>query len=210
MEFQLVLLVLFAVSHSLLHVASDSREEAHALIIWKASLENWKRSLLPSWTLSPANATEISPCSWSGIHEGNIKSIQLINPSLEGKLHSFLFSSFPHLAYLDLSSNHLFGTIPPQIGNLSKLQYLHLSNNQFSGKIPPEIGLLLHLDVFHLAENQLNGSIPEEVGNLKFLSHLWLSKNQLTGIILPTLGNLSNVKVLLLRITSQIDDVNMT
>ncbi|XP_031275218.1 MDIS1-interacting receptor like kinase 2-like [Pistacia vera] len=202
MEFQLVLLVLFAVSHSLLDVASDSSEEAHALIIWKASLENWNRSLLLSWTLSPANATEISPCSWSGIscnHKGNIKSIQLINTSLEGKLHSFLFSSFPHLAYLDLSSNHLFGTIPPQIGNLSKLQYLDLSNNQFSGKIPPEIGLLLNLEVFHLAENQLNGSIPKEVGNLKFLSHLWLSKNQLTGIIPPTLGNLSNIKVLLLR-----------
>ena len=40
---------------------------------------------------------------------------------------------------LDLSSNQLTGSIPPEIRNLTNLTYLNLSSNQLTGSIPPEI-----------------------------------------------------------------------
>ncbi|KAL5569741.1 hypothetical protein UlMin_026316 [Ulmus minor] len=40
------------------------------------------------------------------------------------------------LESLDLSNNHLFGTIPKSLAELSYLSYLNLSNNNLSGRIP--------------------------------------------------------------------------
>ena len=170
--FSFLSILLFVCLHSSLDVASDSAEEAHALLKWKASLQNQNHpSLLPSWILYPVNATntstKLNPCTWFGISCNQAKSVVSINltsTSLKGTLHQFSFSSFSHLSYLDLSMNQLFGNIPSQIGLLSELKYLGLSANQLSGEIPPEIGLLIHLEILYISRNQLNGSIPEEIG----------------------------------------------
>ncbi|GAY51270.1 hypothetical protein CUMW_132910, partial [Citrus unshiu] len=148
-----------------LDVSSNSIEEGHALVKWKASLKVHSRSLLHSWFLSSVNVTKISPCAWSGIHcnhAGRVVGINLTSMSLNGTLLEFPFSSFPHLAYLVLYNNELFYIILPQI------------TNKLSGQIPSEIGLLTHLTVLHISRNQLNGSIPQEVGQLTFLNHLIL------------------------------------
>ena len=136
--FSIVFLILFPILDIPLIFSCDSTEEAHALLKWKTSLQNQNGSLLPSWTLN--NPTKISPCAWFGIycnHAGRVNSINLTSAGLKGTLHDFSFSSFPHLAYLDLRINQFFGIIPPQIGNLSMLKFLGLSFNQFSGSIPP-------------------------------------------------------------------------
>ncbi|KAM4077460.1 hypothetical protein ACJW30_12G139600 [Castanea mollissima] len=197
--FSFVSLVAFAILHSSFEVASVSvnaeREaEADALLIWKASLQRETQSPLPSWTLLPNNATNSSnnqytsstPCSWFGVscnHAGTLK----------GTLHEFPFSSLPNLAYVDLSMNGFFGTIPIQISHISKLIYLDLSFNNLSGEMPPQIGLLTNLEVLHLGENQLNGSIPIEIGHLKSLNDLSLYANHLHGRIPASIGNLSNL-----------------
>ncbi|GFS39051.1 leucine-rich repeat receptor-like protein kinase family protein [Actinidia rufa] len=157
--------------------ASASSEEANALLKWKASLQSANNSLLTSWTLPPRNGSGSSasvPC------------------------HCFSFFSFPNLAYMDFCINQLSGSIPPQIGSLSKLVYLDLSTNQFSGNIPPEIGLLTNLRTLHLHTNQLNGSIPQEISQLKSLSELALCTNRLSGPIPASLGNLINLTSLYL------------
>ncbi|GAY51266.1 hypothetical protein CUMW_132880, partial [Citrus unshiu] len=178
-----------------LAVSSNSTEEAHALVKWKASLEVHSRSLLHSWSLSFVNATKISLCTWSGIHcnhAGRVFGINLTSISLNGTLLEFSFSSFPHLAYLDLYNNELFDIIPPQISNLSKLEYLDFSTNKLFGHIPSEISLLTHLTILHISRNQLNGSIPHEVGQLNFLNHLILDSNFLGGPIPRSLSNFTN------------------
>ena len=43
---------------------------------------------------------------------------------------------------LDLASNGLKGTIPPEIGSLRYLQELHLSKNQLTGSLPTRDGRL--------------------------------------------------------------------
>ncbi|GAY65575.1 hypothetical protein CUMW_242230 [Citrus unshiu] len=119
--------------------------------------------------------------------------------------HEFSFSSFPHLAYLNLSfnvlfginppslvtspsltvhdSNTLFGIISPQISNISNLKFLDLGNNQLSGVILPEIGLLTHLKHLYIDVNKLRGSVPREGGQLSSLKQLVLCCNGLSGWI---------------------------
>ncbi|KAH9782778.1 MDIS1-interacting receptor like kinase 2 [Citrus sinensis] len=191
----LVSLILFFVSNFSLPVSSNSNEEADALLKWKASLQNHNRSLLSSWINDATNvSSKIS--AWSGINcndAGRVININLTNTGLSGTLHDFSFSSFPHLAYLDLRLNELFGIIPPQIGNLYKLQLLSLHANNFSGRIPSEICLLTHLKVLFLHSNNLNGPIPPSLGNLNNLVKLFLLNNSLSGSIPPNIGNLRSL-----------------
>ncbi|CAL5421489.1 unnamed protein product [Camellia sinensis] len=190
-----LLVILFS---STIIVATASAQEANALIAWKATLQSPNHSPLTSWVLSPHDniSTSIGPCSWFGItcnFDGSVNTLNLTNSSVNGTLDNFSFSSFPNLAYIDLSINNLFGVIPPLIGSLSKLIRLDLSINQFSGNIPPEIGMLTNLDTLYLGENQLNGSIPQEIGQLKSLTKLALYTNNLSGPIPASLGNLRNL-----------------
>ncbi|GAY32771.1 hypothetical protein CUMW_274200 [Citrus unshiu] len=155
----LALLILFSLLDFSITVSSDSNEEADALLKWKASLQSHNRSLLPSWTNATTNvSSKICPCAWFGIScsdAGRVINISLRNTGLSGTLSDFSFSSFPQLVHLDLSLNGFLGTIPSQIGNLSKLSYISLQSNQLSGKIPLEVGLLTHLKVLHFQFNQL-------------------------------------------------------
>ena len=204
-----VSLVLFIVLlFSPINASASSTAEAKVLLKWKTTLRSANNSLLISWVLLAHNgSTSSSPCNWFGVScnaEGSVLRLNLTNSNLHGTLYKFSFSSFPNLAYFDLSLNQLFGSIPPLISSLSKLIYLDLSINQFSGNIPPEIGLLINLQTLYLDQNQfsgsiflynnnLSGSIPKELGNLKSLINLALSTNNLLGPIPASLGNLSNL-----------------
>ncbi|KAM3730510.1 hypothetical protein ACB098_12G093000 [Castanea mollissima] len=202
--FSLVSLFPLVMLHSSFNVASDfvkgeAEAEIDALLKWKASLQNETQSQppLPSWTLLPNNATNSSnnqntsstPCK-------SVTRVNLTNSGLKGTLNKFPFSSLPSLAYVDLSINELFGTVPFEISHLSKLVHINLSFNNFSGELPPQIGLLTHLKVLDLSENRLNGSIPIEIGNLSNLAYLYLNNNQLSASIPPEIGNLTNLLIL--------------
>jgi len=101
-----------------------------------------------------------------------------------------------HQIYIDLSSNGLTGSIPPELGNLENLRELGLGGNQLSGSIPPELGNLENLRGLGLGQNNLSGSIPPELGNFNLLDFLYLSQNNLSGSIPPELGNLENLREL--------------
>ena len=58
---------------------------------------------------------------------------------------------------------------------------LRLSGNHLSGTLPASLGNLTKLTRLSLARNQLTGEIPEELGNLASLRYLYLNNNQLTG-----------------------------
>jgi hypothetical protein len=147
-------------------VTEISQIECEALVALYNSTDG------PNWTDSPENNWNVTktPCSsWEGI-----------------------FCYAGHVAEIVKSENQLNGSIPQEIGNLTKLLFLFLDENQLSGSIPPEIGNLTQLEWLYLPENQLSGSIPPEIGNLTELIELDVSKNQLSGDIPSSLSNLTN------------------
>ena len=112
------------------------------------------------------------------------------------------------LVLLNLSSNQLTGTIPPELGNLSSLVLLNLSSNQLTGPIPSELSNLSNLWWLALSDNRryspetrnyaggLTGPIPAELADLSSLRELDLGLNRLTGAIPAELGDLANLSVL--------------
>ena len=98
-----------------------------------------------------------------------------------------------HIYKIELNSNNLVGTIPPEIGNFQNLEWLYLYDNSLSGTIPLEIGNLEKLHTIHLGENNLSGTIPVELGNLQNLIEISLYKNNLSGEIPKEIGNLQGL-----------------
>ena len=115
-----------------------------------------------------------------------------------------------HVAILDLSSNYLEGTLPPQIGNLKELTELDLwggdylptwppfLNNNIGGQVPPEIGQLRELEFLDLSLNAFQDPLPAEIGDLENLRTLLLSSNDLSDLP-PQIGNLVHLEILSLR-----------
>ena len=97
---------------------------------------------------------------------------------------------------LRLIANNLTGTIPAELGQLSRLTELVLWNNSLSGRIPPELGELRSLSLLVLGANELTGPIPAELGQLSRLTEMWLRYNNLSGPLPPQLGNLAGLQIL--------------
>ncbi|KAK3199326.1 hypothetical protein Dsin_022741 [Dipteronia sinensis] len=145
-------------------------------------------------------------CNWIGItcnQAGSITSISLFGSiGKAGELGQFNFSCFPNLEYFDVFYNNLSGTIPAEVGALSKLVYLDLSYNNLTGCIPPEIGNLRNLSTLYLDYNKLTGHIPPSLGDLTKLEILSLGLNQLCGLLPQQLGNLMNLTYLVLYLNN--------
>ena len=140
-------------------------------------------------------------CTWYRVTcnvAGNaVTELNLYSNNLNGSIPPEL-GNLSNLTQVILFQNKLNGNIPPELGNLSNLWYLALDLNELSGSIPPELGNMSRLRALRLNENQLSGSIPPELGNLSHLDTLDLWANQLSGSIPPELGNLGSLEDLLL------------
>ncbi len=97
---------------------------------------------------------------------------------------------------IDLQSNDLAGTLPPELGDLTRLQRLVLSDNRLSGELPAELYSLTDLTALEVGFNNLSGTIPAEIGNLTNLLFLTLHDNEFTGTLPPEIGALSKLVTL--------------
>ncbi|KAJ9162935.1 hypothetical protein P3X46_022667 [Hevea brasiliensis] len=105
-------------------------------------------------------------------------------------------SNLVNLTLLNLSSNLLNDTIPPELCRMGKLERVYLSNNSLYGEIPAALGGISHLGLLDLSKNKLSGSIPDSFANLSQLRRLLLYENQLSGSIPPSLGKCINLEIL--------------
>ena len=91
------------------------------------------------WWNGTSNGTSLSHCKWRGItcsDGGSVTEINMAGAYLYDEIRKLKFSSFPNLVRLDLSNMTLRGSIPNEIGTLSKLTYHDLSNNYLEGELP--------------------------------------------------------------------------
>jgi hypothetical protein len=95
---------------------------------------------------------------------------------------------------MELSYNSFSGSIPSELGKLSKLVSMELHENSLSGSIPSELGLLSSITSILLSNNSLDGTIPSEIGQLSSLKNMKLSNNSLGGFIPSELGQLSSLE----------------
>jgi hypothetical protein len=95
-----------------------------------------------------------------------------------------------HLLFL--SRQQFTGTLSTGIGRLSELDYLDVVHCEgIGGSLPSEIGLLTKVRVLGLGGTSIEGTIPEELFHLTTLFHLDLGGTQISGTISTNIGLLT-------------------
>ncbi|KAF5739651.1 putative BRASSINOSTEROID INSENSITIVE 1-associated receptor kinase 1 precursor [Tripterygium wilfordii] len=141
---------------------------------------------LSSWSF--ANSSVGFVCDFVGvscwnIRENRIIELQLREMELSGQVPESL-QYCQSLQKLDLSSNKLSGSIPPQICTwMPYLVTLDLSSNDLSGPIPSDLVKCIYLNTLILSDNRLTGTIPPEFVSLGRLKRFSVANNELTGTI---------------------------
>ena len=119
-----------------------------------------------------------------------------------GRHHSHRVGSLDGDLQLRLEYNTLVaGTIPTEVGLLTKLFRLDVLHNVLSVPIPSEIGLLQALYSVGINDNALSGSVPTEMGFLTTISvfgnnhgRMLLYNNDLSGTIPSSLCRSNGAK----------------
>ena len=133
-----------------------------------------------------------------GLLSSALESITLSggpNSDLVGTLPSEL-GHLTRLKVLNVRNNDLSGTIPFEIENLKRLEKIDLSQNRFRGEIPTQIGALSNLRVLDVSLNYLSGNLPTELGRLKRCQTMSLEDNILVSTIPTEIGKLRELKLL--------------
>lgn len=134
----------------------------------------------------PKNLTQLPSLSFLDIsfEEGSPDFPFFRRPNMSNRAVALQYNqimSFPPL--IDLSNNHLTGSILPEFGNLKRLIVLDLKHNNFSGGIPSSLSGMTSIETLDLSYNNLTGTIPPSLVNLTFLSKFSVAYNDLTGFI---------------------------
>jgi hypothetical protein len=88
------------------------------------------------------------------------------------------------LEYLSLSRTTLLGgTLPPELGSLTRLGIFAASSCGITGTLPASMGSLTALSALTLSTNALQGSIPDAWGSLSLLQYLSLDHNAMSGAL---------------------------
>ncbi|KAJ1439951.1 Serine/threonine-protein kinase, active site [Sesbania bispinosa] len=142
--------------------------------------------------------TNLEPFFSSLMNLSNIQVLELAGNNLGGKLPHTIGDLPTSLLQLHLDDNLIYGSIPPNIGNLFNLTLLNFSSNLLNGSIPPSLCQMSRLERIYLSNNSLSGEIPSTLGGIKHLGLLDLSRNKLSGLIPDSFANLSQLRKLLL------------
>ncbi|KAL0925083.1 hypothetical protein M5K25_003392 [Dendrobium thyrsiflorum] len=108
-----------------------------------------------------------------------LKYLYLFANNLTGEISRTVAAN--GLVEIDLSINHLTGSIPEAFGELQNLTVLSLYYNNLSGKIPAIIGRLPNLCDIRLFNNRLEGVLPPEMGKYSKLCNFEVDDNMFTG-----------------------------
>ncbi|XP_056172663.1 receptor-like protein 19 [Syzygium oleosum] len=105
---------------------------------------------------------------------------------------------FNNLEVLDLSHNHLNGTIPDCL-MIESLKVLNLRDNQLNGNIPQNILRTCNLKTLDISENLLQGHIPLSLAKCTMLEIVNIGNNQIDGTFPCYFKAISSLRILVLR-----------
>ncbi|KAH7841793.1 hypothetical protein Vadar_034443 [Vaccinium darrowii] len=177
-------------------------------------------SLITSTTLSVLNLSSNALSGELPLLTGSCAVLDLSRNEFGGNLTRL--AKWANIEILDLSQNHLTGSIPEVTSQFLRLNYLNLSHNFLNSSLPKVITQFPKLTVLDLSFNQLVGplltalltsSTVQELhlennlfsGSIEFspsstfetnLQVLDLSHNQLSGYFPDGFGSLTGLKVL--------------
>ncbi|KAH7528141.1 hypothetical protein FEM48_Zijuj05G0040200 [Ziziphus jujuba var. spinosa] len=192
---------------SALPILSGSIKEANALNTlfakWgiKADTEQWNISGEPCtgaaidsilFTDSGYNPLIKCVCSFANNTRCRIDQLKVYSLGVAGSIPDELWE-LDYLYNLDLRENYLSGSLPPGIGNLTRLKYLSFGNNGLSGELPKELGELTEMLSLSVSQNNFSGPLPPELGNLKKLQQLYIDSSGVSGEIPSTFANLQEL-----------------
>ncbi|KAJ6297480.1 hypothetical protein OIU78_023099 [Salix suchowensis] len=151
--------------------------------------------VLPGWVSIGGD-----PCgeAWQGIvcNASEIQSIILNGANLGGELGDNL-GMFASIRSIDLSNNHIGGSIPSNLP--ATMLTFFLAANNFTGSIPDSLSSLTLLNDMSLNDNFLSGEIPDVFQSLPGLINLDLSNNNLSGQLPSSFVDLASLTTLRLQ-----------
>ncbi|KAF8012298.1 hypothetical protein BT93_I0439 [Corymbia citriodora subsp. variegata] len=110
-----------------------------------------------------------------------------IPPGIDNKLNGTIPKEVISLSSLSITfeaaRNSLIGSLPLEVGNMSKIVNVDLSDNRLIGEIPSTLSQCLMLQGLNMAGNLFEGSLPPSLKTMIGLQYLDLSRNRLSGQI---------------------------
>lgn len=150
----------------------------------------WNEEVWPSTKLSLADLCALIP--GIGCNSGRqrmVTSIDWTSRDLEGTIPSEI-GHLTRLERLKLGNNHLYGSIPSTLSKLTMLEHLELYRNDLTGTLPWLAGMV-HLKRFLAQSNHLEGTLSDSLCGLSSLHGLTLFENWFNGSIPDCFGNMS-------------------
>ncbi|KAH0728902.1 hypothetical protein KY289_000090 [Solanum tuberosum] len=133
------------------------------------------------------------------LNQPNLEFLLLSHNNISGQIASTI-CNLKTLVALDLGSTNLEGAIPQCLVEMNKhLWNLDLSNNHLSGTINTNFSVGNYFRVIRLHGNNLRGKVPRSLINCKYLTLLDIGNNQLNDTFPNWLGNLPDLQILSLR-----------
>ncbi|XP_022635283.1 receptor-like protein 12 isoform X2 [Vigna radiata var. radiata] len=131
------------------------------------------------------------PCKNISLIYPNLEYLNMSRNHIQGSI-AREFGQLKSLLELDLSNNQLFGEISRDIFEAGQLNWLILSNNKFEG---PIFTMPANLEFLSLNDNNFSGKLPSNIFNTSIIS-LDVSNNHLVGNIPSLLTNFSRLSEL--------------
>ena len=133
------------------------------------------------------------------LNANNLQSLDLSYNNITGSISGLkiMGNSCSSLVVINLSGNHITGSIPASLSNCTSLQTIDFSINSLTGEIPKVLGELKSLQILDLSQNQIIGWIPPELGNAcNSLQQLKLANNNISGLIPSSFSSCSWLQLL--------------
>ncbi|XP_057871178.2 receptor-like protein EIX2 [Cryptomeria japonica] len=180
------------ISDTLFHNLADLK-----FLVLSHCVLNISTSWFPQFQLG---GIDISSCSIGGripewlFTQYSLQRLTLADDNIVGEIPSWFWENNPQLYMLNLSGNHLFGSLPIQPRSARWITLLDVSRNELTGHmpsaLPPDLQLLM------VNGNSLIGNIPTSLCDLIHLEKLDLSNNKFSGNITTCFTSYKVIQVL--------------